>query len=88
MEFLSAVKDQKIKKPTIDPDITLLSPAIAAELVTIIQSNEGQVELEVRVTDPSEGCSVLLTAPSHHVVLSADLFHFLDHNAGFSYAVS
>lgn len=80
IEFLSDVKDQKIKSITITLHTNKLNQKIANELTSIIKHNEGLADVYFNVFDSKKQAQVMLQCNDYHISVGSDMINFLNEN--------
>ena len=88
VEFLSDVKDQKIKSITINVQVNSLTEQNAAELSEILKRNEGPTDVFVCLHDYSIPNPIMLQSHDCRLTVNTDLINFLNENEGFSYKIN
>lgn len=80
IEFLSDVKDQKIKSITIHLHTDQLNQKIANELTSIIKNNEGNADVFFNVLDTKKQAQVMLQCNDYHISVDSEMINFLNEN--------
>ena len=80
IEFLSDVKDQKIKSITINLHTHQLTTQIATELTTLIKQYPGQADLYFNVHDSKKQTQIMLQSHKHTINVNAQIINFLTDN--------
>ena len=88
IEFLSDVRDQKIKSITITIRLESLTEATATELSSLIQENEGPTDVYFNVIDSTQQMHVLLQSKKCRMSVGRELIDFLDGNDALEYKIN
>ena len=87
VEFLSDVKDQKVKSITISIKLNSLTSSTVSELSTIIKRSEGPTEVYFNIIDTEAQSHLTLQSKEHHLSVNADLIKFIEDNDNLDYAI-
>ena len=81
VEFLTDVKDQKIKSITITLQTNLLNRKTANELSSLIKQNEGPTDIFFNVIDGKKQSQVMLQCNDYRVSVGSELINYLNDNS-------
>ena len=81
VEFLTDVKDQKIKSITITLQTNLLNQKTANELSSLIKQNEGPTDIFFNVIDGKKQSQVMLQCNDYRVSVGSELINYLNDNS-------
>ena len=81
VEFLTDVKDQKIKSITITLQTNLLNRKTANELSSLIKQNEGPTDIFFNVIDGKKQSQVMLQCNDYRVSVGSELISYLNDNS-------
>lgn len=88
VEFLSDVKDQKVKSITITANMEDLTEDAVSELTTLIKNNGGPTDLYFAVKDLAGQMHIMLHSKHYRLSVGADLLDFLDGSSLFEYKIN
>lgn len=80
VEFLSDVKEQKIKSITISLKIDELEETVMEELSSLMGQNQGHTELYFNIIDKKKQIHLMLQSKKCQVSLNSDIIDFLQNN--------
>ena len=80
IEWLSDVKESRVRNLCIVTDATALSPSLIDELCSIVQDNPGPTELQFLIYDHQRGTSVNLRSTDSPISVTSTMLRFLDDN--------
>ena len=81
VEFLTDVKDQKIKSITITLQTNLLNRKTANELSSLIKQKEGSTDIFFNVIDGKKQSQVMLQCNDYRVSVGSELISYLNDNS-------
>jgi len=88
VEFLSDVKDQKIKSITINIPLDSLTSGTVAELTGLVNSNPGTTDVFFNITDPSKQMHVMLQSKKSRLSVNRKIIDFLDGQSDMDYIIN
>ena len=88
MEFLTDVKDQKIKSITISIRLDALTDQLASEMLSVFERNQGQTEVYFQVIDHTKQVSLLLQTRTFKLNVERSLLDFLDSENALEYKIN
>lgn len=88
IEFLSDIKDQKLKSITISIDLNAINSSIVSELSTLIKKTEGPTEVYFKILDNEKQNHITLLSKLQHISVNAELIKFIDDNSNLSYVIN
>lgn len=87
IEFLSDIKDQKIKSITISINLDTLTTSVVRELTEIIKQSEGPTEVYFKIIDNETSSHVILQSKKHQLSVNPELTAFIEDN-NLSYSIN
>ncbi len=88
VEFLSDVKDQKVKSVTINVQLEMLTEENAAELSSIIRQSPGPTEVYINLMDLKRQNHLTLRSRHYRMTVDSRFINFLDETDGFEYRIN
>ena len=88
VEFLSDVKDQKVKSITITIKLNALTTSTISELSTIIKRSKGPTEVYFNIFDNKSQSHITLQSKQHLLSVNADLIKFIEDNDSLEYTIN
>jgi len=88
VEFLSDVKDQKIKSITINIPLDALTSDTVAELTGLLDSNPGTTDIFFNITDPAKQMHVMLQSKKSRLSVNREIIDFLDGQNDIDYKIN
>ena len=88
VEFLTDVKDQKIKSITISIRLDALTDQLASEMLSVFERNQGQTEVYFQVIDHTKQVSLLLQTRTFKLNVERSLLDFLDSENALEYKIN
>ena len=88
VEFLSDVKDQKIKSITVSIRLDALTESDAMELNSIMKKSIGPTDVFFNVIDIRQQQNVMLQSKHYRLAVGRELIDFLQENPAFDYKIN
>ena len=88
VEFLSDVKDQKVKSITVSIRLDALTEPDAIELNSIIKKSKGNTDVYFNVVDIRQQQNLMLQSKLHRLTVDKELIDFLDSTPAFDYKIN
>ena len=88
VEFLSDVKDQKVKSVTVNVRIDKLTEDNAAELCSLVRQSPGPTEVYINLMDLQQQNHLTLRSRNCRMTVDSRFINFLDETEGFEYRIN
>lgn len=89
VDWLSDVKDKKIQSITIKADIAALNQSLIADILDLVQSNQGESALNFHIVDNETASYVTLSSHLSRVNVTKEFINYLESNASaLSYTIN
>ena len=88
VEFLSDVKDQKVKSITVAIRLDAVTEPDVIELNSIIKKSKGNTDVYFNVVDIRQQQNLMLQSKLHRLTVDKELIDFLDNTPAFDYKIN
>src|SRR5574344_810337 len=88
IKMLNTIKENGIEKITISINSDALDETIANDISSIIQDNEGKVQLYFEIVDQKNNSNILLHSKSKGIDLNHNIINYIEENPGISYHIN